>query len=131
MATSLETLEAIAPHLVADETRASTFLTMAANRLSSDAFGDFYVEACAWLAAHLMTVAALDDGAEASSLGGVSERKAGDLSIKFAASSSSSSIPEGDQSLVSTRYGREFIALRNSCPDSVANVIAVGGEYAS
>ena len=94
--------------------------------------GDSYVEACAWLAAHLMTVAALDDGAEASSLGGVSERKAGDLSVKYAASSSSSSsVPEGDQSLVTTRYGREFIALRNTCPDSVANVIAIGGEYAS
>ena len=132
MATSLETLAAIDPRFVVDETRASTFLTIAGSRLSSDAFGTSYVEACAWLAAHLMTVAALDDGAEASSLGGVSERKAGDLSVKYAASSSSSSsVPEGDQSLVTTRYGREFIALRNTCPDSVANVIAIGGEYAS
>lgn len=111
MTTSAELLEQIAPEFAADP-RADLFLTLAASRLHVRTFGNLYVQAVVYLAAHMLTMSPDDDGDEAASAGPVTGRGTGDLSVNYATARPPTN--DVDAELGQTRYGRAFLAIRNT-----------------
>lgn len=111
--TSLELFRAIAPELEAETAdRVGTFLTLAATRLTSSAWGAVYAEAVVLLAAHMITLSPAAGTAEPGVSGAITSRTAGDLSVTYAASTSSA--PWSDAWYARTTYGQQFVALRNT-----------------
>jgi len=95
------------------------WLTLAAERLTASAWGNVYNQAVAYLAMHLMLEGGLGTGATgavgpgAGAAGVVTAEKVGDVSKSYgAASTDASSI--GDADLMSTKFGRLYISLRES-----------------
>lgn len=127
---SLTILEAVAPQYVGDS-RATTFLSLAGNRISAEFFGERYDEAVAWLTAHMLTMADREaaeraaGGAGASS-GAIQSKSAGDLSIGFGgAMGSVGRMNPEDAALTSTSYGLEYLRIRNTRSDAGPYLITV------
>ena len=124
--TSTEVLTAIAPE-VAARVDADTWLVLAAGQLYSVAWGANYTLGVCYLAAHMATLAPLDvDEAAAGAVvaGPITSKGAGDLSESYgSATSGVSGITTGDAALMLTKYGREFIRLRNTRAARTATVI--------
>lgn len=126
MSASTDMFDAIAPEL-ADSDRRDTFLELAAARLTSGRWGSMYVQAVCYLAAHMLTLSpAADDGSGASRAAGpVTSKGAGDLSIAYG-SVSPGTISMSDAALLTTPYGREFLAIRNTRSQATAGIITLG-----
>lgn len=122
--TSTEALAALAP-LVASDSRAATFLEMAATRLTASAWGNVYVQAVALLAAHMLEMAPSSSGggAAGAASGPVASKSAGDQSIAYG-SLAGAPTSTADEALKQTTYGREFIALRDTRAAARAGVLS-------
>ena len=105
----LDLMPAIAPELEGDE-HLETFVELAAGRLSAKVFGARYPEAVAYLAAHLLTMSKRVSENGVASGGAVASVSTGGLSLSFGQSNGQSSA--ADESLKSTHYGQEFLAIR-------------------
>lgn len=115
--TSREKLRIIAPEQADTGDAVVDFhLSIAASRVGAGAFGDLYEQGVLYLAAHLLTLR--DRGMGGTAAGGaLASVKTGDLSVGFAGVMGSGG---GDESLHTTTYGREFLAIRTQ---------AVAGPY--
>lgn len=128
----------LAPEYVAeDDTTLQVFLDLAAARLDAAAFGNVYAQANAYLAAHILTIArrgvagAAGSGAGAGqgASGAVTAISTGDWSVSFAGGMNGS---EGgvdtlaESSLMTTRFGKEFLALRRTRQAGRSRVIKPG-----
>jgi hypothetical protein len=127
--TALELFRVLIPSKC-DETdgRVGAFLDIAAQRLTAAEWGGVYSQALVFLAAHLMTLspgpdtAAAAAGGAALSEGGagpITKKKAGDLEVTFGSAAGGSgggggSTSNTDVSLLTTQWGREFLALRDT-----------------
>lgn len=114
--TSLELFRALIlamPDSVVADSVVEQFLTTAGSRLCPTAFGDKWAEASVWLAAHLLQRSGTIGGTVAGVSGTVSSLKTGDEAITFAASASSGG-PAVDADLMTTHYGLQFIAIRDT-----------------
>lgn len=112
----------------------TVWLDLAAQRLDETTWGKVYAQALAYLAAHLLTVArrgvsglpGSGAGAGQGASGAVTSISTGDWSIGFAGGMNGS---EGgvdtlaESSLLTTRFGKEFVALRRTRPASRSRVI--------
>jgi hypothetical protein len=120
-------LTAVAPQYAADP-RASTFLALAAGRLSPAFFGEQFVQACAFFAAHMLTmadreVAARAGGAAGAPTGAITSISTGGVSIGYG-----SSVMTGDDpDLASTWYGRQFLDIRRGRSGGGARLATVDG----
>ncbi len=117
---SVELIRTIAPDL-ADVSDASldAFLELAAQRISPGVFGRVYAQAVAYLAAHLAVLsqrAAFAAGAGVVGGGPVAGVTTGGLSVSFGQAQVTAASSLGDESLKTTAYGLEFLALRSSRP---------------
>lgn len=108
MATASEILSAIAPHFD-DASGRSLLLEIAESRTSSTFFGANRPEAVAYMAAHLLDMAASADVSSGAG-GPITSKKEGDLSLSFAQGGSGAA---GD-TLSQTPYGRMLMDLRRS-----------------
>ncbi len=115
---SLQLIRAIAPDLAdVDNATLETFVELAAQRISQSVFGHVYAQAVAYLAAHLAVLsqrAALAAGAGVVGGGPIAGVTTGGLSVSFGAHSTTAASGLGDESLKTTAYGLEFLALRAS-----------------
>lgn len=110
---SVELLKAIAPELATEtDERLSTFLELAAQRISARVFGRVYAQAACYLAAHLLTLANRATQAGVAGAGPVASVGTGGLSVSFGQIATNTAT--ADASLKSTSYGLEFLALRSS-----------------
>jgi hypothetical protein len=112
---TLDLLKAIAPELDPGDGSADARLTMhlemAANRLSAPQWGQVYPEACARLAAHLVTLsdrAMLAEGAPGGTVASVGTAR---WSMSFGALPAKNA---EEASLASTVHGQMFLELRRS-----------------
>ncbi len=114
--TTLETLEILAPDVYADA-RASSFLTLAAQRMaSSSVWGDVYVQAVCYLAAHMCTLSPATAAAasEAATVAGpITARSTGDWSVSYG-SAGATATSMTDAALARTNYGCSWMELRDS-----------------
>lgn len=126
MSTSTDMFDAIAPELAASSRR-DTFLELATTRLTAARWGSMYVQAVCYLAAHMLTLSPpTDDGSDASRAAGpVTSKGAGDLSIGYG-SVLPATISMADASLLTTPYGREFLAIRNTRAQATGGLIQLG-----
>lgn len=115
---SVQLIRAIAPDLAdVDDVALDTFLELAAQRISQSVFGSVYVQAVSYLAAHLAVLsqrAALAAGAGVVGGGPVAGVTTGGLSVSFGQAQVTAMSGLGDESLKTTAYGLEFLALRAS-----------------
>ena len=113
MAHPIDILMEVAPELSGEPlSRIGLFLELAAARISPAVFGKVYPQAVAYLAAHLMTVSGRAEATGSASPGAVQSATTGGVSVSFGASTAHKTL--GDESLSSTAYGLEYLALRNS-----------------
>lgn len=108
-------IRAIAPELAGetDETL-STFIDLAAERMTPSAWGSVYGTAVAYLAAHLRTVALRDHA------GAVSSVSVGRWSVSY----STEPGPLG-----ATRFGQEYLALMRTRAAGRSRLIRPRGSY--
>jgi len=93
---------------------------------SSTPWGAVYVHAMAFYAAHLLkTTFADDDGEGALAAGGVTSKKARDLSEGYGAAASGSDTLS-DRILSTTRYGRQYVALKRTRAAGRAGIVSIG-----
>ena len=130
VATSLQILAHVAPTLYADA-GVQDWLDLADGQLSTSTdWGAVRVQAVAYLAAHLRTlaqreIASLAAGTSGGPVGALTSRSAGDLSESYGAvvSAASGSVAASDMEYTTTTYGLRFLALRNSRPASMPFLI--------
>lgn len=110
---SLDLLKALAPELDpgdgSEDARMTQFLGLAASRLSAATWGQVYAEACARLAAHMLTLsnrAAMTEGAPGGTVASMGTAR---WSISFGALPARSS---EEASLASTVHGQHLLELR-------------------
>lgn len=86
------------------------WLEQAAVRVSASEFGSLYVQAVCYLAAHLYVIGTGSgvDGSSADGAGPVVSQSTGSVSIAFGNAGGF----EGAGAYASTRYGRQYVALR-------------------
>jgi len=127
VSTSLQVLARVAPTLYADAD-VQDWLDLADGQLSTDTtnWGNVRLQAVAYLAAHLWTlanreIASLAAGSSGGPVGALTSRRAGDLAESYgsALSSPSGSVDACDMEYPTTTYGLHFLALRNSRPASM------------
>ncbi len=110
-------LLAIAPEVSA-RADSAVWLEIAAAQLTAAAFGAMYATACCYLAAHLATLSPLTaaaSSATAGTAGAITAKGARDLSESYGSTASGvSGLTAGDAALMQTKYGREFIRIRNT-----------------
>lgn len=136
--TTPATVRALAPEYAAETDEVlMTYLDFAAQRLDARAFGGVYAQAVAYLAAHILTIARRGvaggagggAGAGQGASGAVTAVSTGDWSVSFAGGLNGS---EGgvdtlaEASLMTTRFGKEFLALRRTRAASRSRVIKPG-----
>lgn len=122
--TASEYFDLVAPEL-ADSGRKDAFLALAELQMASAAkWGNLYYVAQAYLGAHLLT-GSPDDGSAADAVGAVTNKSAGDLSVARAGHAAAALTP-GDAALVTTRYGLEYMRLRNMRADASARIVHPG-----
>lgn len=128
-------LTAIAPAIAADASK-DIYIEMATERTNRAFYGVKYNQAVALLAAHiafLLTAApgsmgAGSGSAEAGSVGTITSKREGDLSVSYGASAISSSAGSvTDAELAQTRYGLMLLALRKGCKPFMG-VLGRGGR---
>jgi len=122
--TSLETLTLLAPEF--DDLDSATregHLTIAAEQLSSDAWGSLYQQAVVRLAAHMLTLRArsLAAGAAAAGAGPIVGIKAGRQQVNYGAAVG---VLNADSKLATTSHGIEYLNLArrigtSACPGIV------------
>ena len=119
--TSLETLSLVAPEFdsVAEDTR-SSMLTLAADQLTSAAWGSLYQQAAVRLAAHMLTLRqrAVDGAAGA---GPIVSQEAGRQKLSYGAVVG---VLNADAKIATTVHGIEYLNLRarvgtSACPGLV------------
>ena len=88
-----------------------SWIALAVVRLDVVRWGSLHVQGVAYLAAHMYAVGPGAAAAGGAGLGGsVAERRARNWALRFQAASGASS--SGDASLKETKYGLEFLQLR-------------------
>lgn len=98
-------LLAVAPEAAdLDWSRTDKVIEVAAGRVSEDVFGDQYHLAVAYLAAHMLMLS----DPEHAGAGPISAEKIGDFSRSFATGG------EREGVYGSTKYGREYLAIRQA-----------------
>lgn len=106
MPTASELLSVFAPQFDAVATRAAT-LALAETRTSSSYFGDNRSEAVALRAAHILTCAQGAQAFDGSTVGPISSKSEGDLSVSFGSLGGADSYDD----LATTSYGRQLKGL--------------------
>lgn len=112
---STATLKAIAPQFASEpDDSLEVFLSMAAERMDPEAWGNLYEQGAAYLAAHLLTLR--DRGQMAASHGGgagggVTSVSEGGQSISYAGGGENASTLS-EEALSSTQYGQQYLQLR-------------------
>lgn len=120
-----------------DDDTLAVYLELAAERMDSRAWGNVYGQAVAYLAAHILTIARRGDasaagggaGAGQGGTGAVSSISTGDWSVSFGGSLTGA---EGgvdtlaEASLMTTRHGKEYLALRRTRAAGRSRVIRPG-----
>lgn len=101
--TAEQLLSALAPNYASDPEK-SLFITVAASRTSSCAFGDNYNIAVALRAAHLMTMR--DRGTNGGTAGTISSIKEGDISVSY-----SNKMGDITSDLEQTSFGQQLLEL--------------------
>lgn len=128
MSSTSDALAKIAPEIAA-RADVDFWLTLAAAQLDAVSFGVMYLYAVCYLAAHMATLAPLDedDAADAAGAAGpVTARSTGELSESYAAVSTSSVVTTLEEAdLSSTVYGRRFLAIRGTRSAGKARVVIV------
>lgn len=90
------------------------FIGYAELQVSSNAFGERYNIAVAYLACHMMSLAGRnDDEGTNGQVGNLTQKKEGDLSASFALPNAFNN--SNDATLMMTSYGIEYMRLRNLC----------------
>lgn len=116
-------IAAIAPALVTDANKA-VFVEMATERTNRCFYGEKYNQAVALLAAHTAFLLNAQAGAmgagsgstEAGSVGAITSKREGDLSVSYGAGTVSvSDAGVSDAELAQTRFGLMLLALRKGC----------------
>lgn len=115
--TDLELMDTvIAPEFASvSETIKTTFLDFAAQEMNVLVWGVNYQQGKVNLAAHKMKTNPNYGGGASSGgegAGPVKRRKAGDLEIEYAVSSSGGSMSSEDAALMESAYGKEYFRLR-------------------
>lgn len=110
MSTASETLSAIAPRFDGAANRA-LFLQMAESRTHSTYYGENRSDAVALRAAHLLVVNEAANASDGESMGPISSKSEGDLSVSYGKLSSGNG---ADSDLSSTSYGRQLLGLRRA-----------------
>jgi len=100
-------LHTIAPQFDSIASR-NDFIFIATLQVNRDWFGDTYELAAAYLTAHLITVNTNSSYTNGS--GAITSKREGDLSVSYSAPTISG---KGDDDLIQTGYGRQFLRLRN------------------
>lgn len=119
--TASEYFDLFAPELASDS-RKDAFLETAAFQMSSASrWGNVYNQAQALLAAHMLTRSP-SDGSQAEVVGAVTNRSAGNLSVGRAPLAASG-LSLTDAELASTRYGADYLRLRNTRAAARAGVV--------
>lgn len=122
MAIYTDILKALAPEFEGEEpARLALFVELARARISESVFGAVYPQAVAYLAAHLLSVSARAQASGAGAGGPVASASTGGVSVSFGQSSAHKTL--GDESLSTTAYGLEFLALRNSRPGTKLTIV--------
>ena len=115
----LETIRLIAPEFSEDEKCTDEFvgkfIKLSAPLVSAERFGEYYIQAMAYLTAHRMKMAGYGDTslgslAQTGRLASVTE---GGESISFGSTTGSSAGANTDAEYLLTSYGAQFLALRN------------------
>lgn len=113
MAGAVDILVEIAPELASETpTRLDLFLELAASRISPEVFGRVYVQAVAYLAAHLLTLANRAQDVGTAAPGAVQSASTGGVSVAFGSTGAPLSV--SDAALGQTNYGLQYLELRNS-----------------
>lgn len=115
---TIKIIELVAPDVADDhlDSELDTAIELATARVSSGVWGDRYRQGVAYLAAHVLTIAAR----EGSGVGPITSEKAGKVSRSYGFSAQADSGGYG-----STEYGKQFLQLRSELPD-VAPLTAYG-----
>jgi hypothetical protein len=96
------------------------FIQVASGRVAPTVWGVNTQYATALLVAHMITMSGGVGGSGGSAAGPVTQEAVGDLSRSYG----TVGVPgTGDQELLTTRYGQEFVALRR---ETVVSCMAVG-----
>lgn len=132
MSSFLTTFRALVPTLanVVDAT-VEEFLAASTVQLNQAAFGNVWTYAVVYHAAHEMLAtggygqAGTASLAQPSAAGGVTSRRAGDVSENYGGPSAMQSVTQGDAYYHRTAFGVKFLALRDSRPASIAGLVDV------
>ncbi len=103
-----------------DDVKLERFLSYAVRRTDQTTWGDFYDEACCYLAGHLLVKSAYALAGGASP-GGVSSESAGGMSRSYGAPAASMS----DSELATTAPGMALVQLGRGC---TFGAMVVGGD---
>lgn len=134
MSAELDLLRLLAPDLAAEpDARVEDFITEAARRLNGPAFGALFPQATIYFAAHLLAYSpdggtgGVAVGAGGAS-GALSSKKTGDEALTFGSASSLTSgvtVTMADADLMTTHYGRQFLAIRGTRSVVAPTVITI------
>lgn len=128
---SLTTFRALCPALAnVDDDTVTTFLGASSAQLNTSAFGNVWSYAVIYHAAHELVMAGYQEDGSASLAGpsvagGVTQRRAGDVSESYGGPSSLATVTQGDAYFHATAYGRKFLQLRDSRPAAIAALVDV------
>lgn len=117
---SIELLQLLSPELGA-RPEAPAYLTLAAQRLDPESWGSVYQQGAVYLALHLMEEAQPSGGSAmaaggAAAAGPVTSIRTGDQAVSYGQIQGS---PE-DAPYLTTRWGRQYIALRRQAVHAFA-----------
>lgn len=125
-------IAAIAPTLAASGS-SGVFVEMARERTNAEFYGVKYNQAVALMAAHVWFLMGAGNGgagsgsAEAGSVGNITSKREGDLSVTYGGAQSMQGADASDAELSQTRYGLQLLALRRGC-SPLARVVT-GGRH--
>lgn len=115
MATALETFRIIAPEFSStSDATVNNWLTLAVQEHNTTVWGNSYVTAMAYFAAHQMASTPGLGAAASGAAGPLTQQKDGDLSRSYGTTAIPSTMSSGDQSLMLTTYGQKYLHIRNS-----------------
>jgi len=133
----IDTFRVVVPYYAAVANGTVTSLLASTTlRLSVNGWGNVYEEALSYLTAHRMylmgyrsdgTVSLGEMDAKADAAGPAVSKSAGDVSEGYTASPRNVPITTEDGYLMLTRFGQEFLQLRNSRSMAHINVVDVNG----
>ena len=127
--TALEALAILAPE-VAARADASDLLALAALQMTPSTWGSVYTLALCHLAAHMATLApttAAASSASAAVAGPVTAKSTQDRSESYgSATAGVAGMTLGDAALARTRYGLEYLRLRNTRSATMPNFLGPG-----